>query len=90
MNPPRGWPYRFCDIFKEGDVANRFYLIRSGKVVLESADKDEAPMLVQTIGADEVLGWSWLFPPYRWQPTTPPSGWPLSNSWTSSTRSATS
>ena len=52
-------------IFREGDPANRFYLIRQGKVALESCKRDEAPVLIQYIGADDVLGWSWLFPPSR-------------------------
>lgn len=53
-------------IFQEGDLANRFYLIESGKVALETPEKDEEPKLIQTIGAGDVLGWSWLFPPYYW------------------------
>ncbi|MFN7141025.1 MAG: Crp/Fnr family transcriptional regulator [Limisphaerales bacterium] len=53
-------------IFREGDVANRFYLIREGKVALEHADENETPHLIQHIGAGDVLGWSWLFPPYYW------------------------
>lgn len=53
-------------IFREGDPANRFYLILDGEVVLEDPIKDRDPVLLQTIGADDVLGWSWLFPPYYW------------------------
>jgi CRP/FNR family transcriptional regulator, cyclic AMP receptor protein len=53
-------------VFREDDIANRFYLIREGKVVLESRDKNEKPVEVQTIGANDVLGWSWLFAPYYW------------------------
>jgi CRP/FNR family transcriptional regulator, cyclic AMP receptor protein len=53
-------------IFQEGDLANRFYLIESGKVALEASKRDEEPKLIQTIGAGDVLGWSWLFPPYYW------------------------
>ncbi|MBA4150802.1 MAG: cyclic nucleotide-binding domain-containing protein [Verrucomicrobia bacterium] len=53
-------------IFREGDVANRFYLIREGKVALETTDENKIPYLVQHIGAGDVLGWSWLFPPYYW------------------------
>jgi len=53
-------------IFREGDVANRFYLIEEGKVALESHLKDGPPVGVQTIGKGDVLGWSWLFPPYYW------------------------
>lgn len=53
-------------IFREGDPANRFYLIESGKVELESRKQDRPPVHIQTIGAGDVLGWSWLFPPYYW------------------------
>jgi len=56
-------------IFREGELANRFYLVIEGEVALESAPKDKAgvPQLIQTIGAGDVLGWSWLFPPYFWR-----------------------
>lgn len=53
-------------IFREGDPANRFYLIESGKVELESRKQDRPPVRIQTIGAGDVLGWSWLYPPYYW------------------------
>src|SRR5215475_8044199 len=53
-------------IFQEGEMANRFYLIESGKVVLESSGGHGDPMLVDTIGAGDLLGWSWMFPPYVW------------------------
>ena len=52
---------------REGDAANPFYLIRSGRVALfaRSAGGDSVP--IQTVGAGETLGWSWLVPPHRWQ-----------------------
>jgi len=53
-------------IFREGDPANRFYLIQHGQVALESSPKDRPVIRIQTIGAGDVLGWSWLFPPYYW------------------------
>jgi CRP/FNR family cyclic AMP-dependent transcriptional regulator len=53
-------------IFSEGDPANRFYLILEGKVTLESHVRDSGTVPIQTIGAGDVLGWSWLFPPYHW------------------------
>jgi CRP/FNR family cyclic AMP-dependent transcriptional regulator len=53
-------------IFREGDLANRFYLIQEGRVALESRAGGERTVLIQTVGAGEVLGWSWLFPPYYW------------------------
>jgi CRP-like cAMP-binding protein len=53
-------------IFREGEPANRFYLIEQGRVSLESHKQGEEPATVQVIGAGDVLGWSWLFPPYYW------------------------
>jgi CRP-like cAMP-binding protein len=55
-------------IFNEGSPADRFYLLISGKVELESPseERDNSPVLIETIGAGSVLGWSWLFPPYFW------------------------
>jgi CRP/FNR family cyclic AMP-dependent transcriptional regulator len=54
-------------ILREGEFANRCYLIETGKVVLESVDSFGAPLLIETIGAGDLLGWSWMFPPYVWQ-----------------------
>jgi len=53
-------------ILREGDLANRFYLLETGKVVLESGEGFGNPVIVETIGAGDLLGWSWLFPPYVW------------------------
>ncbi|MHA3771464.1 Crp/Fnr family transcriptional regulator [Verrucomicrobiota bacterium sgz303538] len=53
-------------IFREGDIANRFYLIQRGKVSLESRSNGSPPIPIQILGPGEVLGWSWLFPPYTW------------------------
>lgn len=55
-------------IFREGQPANRFYLVLEGEITLESSarEKDSPAHLIQTIRAGEVLGWSWLFPPYYW------------------------
>ena len=53
-------------IFNEGEEASQFYLIRQGKVALEIYAAQHGPLAIETIEAGEVLGWSWLFPPYRW------------------------
>lgn len=53
-------------IFHEGDPANRFYLIQSGRVALEARAAGRGTVLIQHIGAGDVLGWSWLFPPFAW------------------------
>ena len=54
-------------IFHEGDSANRFYLIQEGRVAIETETKERSVLPIQIIGPGEVLGWSWLFPPYDWQ-----------------------
>jgi CRP/FNR family transcriptional regulator, cyclic AMP receptor protein len=48
-------------VLKDANVANRFYLIQEGKVALEIPMEESAPILIQTIGAGDELGWSWLF-----------------------------
>lgn len=53
-------------VFREGGEANRFYLIRHGQVALQVFSPQRGPLTVETVEAGEVLGWSWLFPPYRW------------------------
>lgn len=53
-------------IFQKGDPANRFYIILKGGVLLESLDKNGAVHRLQRLGPGDVLGWSWLFPPYYW------------------------
>ena len=53
-------------IFREGDPANRFYLIEQGKVSLEAPRRDEPGEPIQMVGPGEPLGWSWLYPPYYW------------------------
>jgi CRP/FNR family transcriptional regulator, cyclic AMP receptor protein len=53
-------------IFREGDSANRFYLLLNGKVILESRQEGNPAVFIQTLGAGDVLGWSWLFMPFQW------------------------
>ena len=54
-------------IFREGDLASRFYLIETGKVILESSGGLGDPVVIDTIGAGDLLGWSWMFPPHTWR-----------------------
>ncbi len=54
-------------ILREGEFANRFYLIETGKIVLESVAGSGEPAVIGTIGSGDLLGWSWMFPPYTWQ-----------------------
>ena len=52
-------------IFREGEAAEQFYLIREGKVALETFAAERGSITIETVEAGEVLGWSWLFPPYQ-------------------------
>jgi len=53
-------------IFREGEPANRFYLINSGEVALEAKCPGDGMIHVQTLHGGDVLGWSWLFAPFAW------------------------
>ena len=53
-------------LFREGDPADAFYLVRRGRVALELFVPNRGALTVETIESGEVVGWSWLFPPYRW------------------------
>jgi CRP-like cAMP-binding protein len=54
-------------IFKAGEEANEFYLIRSGRVMLELFAPPRQPIIVATLAEGDILGWSWLFPPFVWK-----------------------
>lgn len=53
-------------IAEEGAAANEFYVIRSGTVSIETHVPQKGSTRLQTLKAGDILGWSWLFPPYRW------------------------
>jgi CRP-like cAMP-binding protein len=53
-------------LFREGEPAQTFYLVREGAIALEVTAPGGA-LTVQTVGAGEVAGFSWLFGPHRWQ-----------------------
>ncbi|HMP03428.1 MAG TPA: Crp/Fnr family transcriptional regulator [Gemmatales bacterium] len=52
---------------REGEAAESFYLIRSGRVAIELQHPLRGTVPVQTVGPGEVVGWSWLIPPHTWQ-----------------------
>jgi CRP/FNR family cyclic AMP-dependent transcriptional regulator len=53
-------------LFRSGTPADRFFVVRSGRVALELVTPGHAPLVVETADAGEVVGWSWLVPPYQW------------------------
>jgi len=54
-------------LFREGDPADRFFLLRHGSVGLEINVPGKGPVLMETLGPGDILGVSWLEPPYRTQ-----------------------
>jgi len=52
-------------IYREDDPADKFYLIRHGRVALEVHVPAKTPIIVETLKGDDLMGWSWLVPPYR-------------------------
>jgi len=53
-------------LFLQGEPASNCYLIIHGHVAIESKIPDVEPVNIQTIEKGDILGWSWLFPPYTW------------------------
>jgi len=54
-------------LLAEGDPADTLFLLRRGRVAIEIHAPDRGSIVVETVGAGGAVGWSWLFPPYRWQ-----------------------
>lgn len=54
-------------LFREGEEADRFFLVFHGKIALEIVTPDRPRTTIQTVGPGEVIGWSWLVPPNRWR-----------------------
>jgi len=54
-------------LFDVGRDAVGCWLIRTGQVALETSVPGRGPVVVQTVGPGDVLGWSWLVPPSQWR-----------------------
>jgi CRP-like cAMP-binding protein len=52
---------------REGAPAIAFYLIQSGQVAIGTHLGERGTVPLQTVGPGDVVGWSWLVPPYQWQ-----------------------
>lgn len=53
-------------LLEEGRPATTFFLIHRGHVALEIHQAGRGALVIETIGPKGTVGWSWLFPPYRW------------------------
>ena len=53
-------------LFREGEPADQFYLLRHGRVAFELSAPGRGAVTFQTVGEGDIVGVSWLIPPYRW------------------------
>jgi CRP/FNR family transcriptional regulator, cyclic AMP receptor protein len=53
-------------VSREGEEANQFFLIRSGRITLQLMTPNKGPVIIETLDKGDILGWSWLVPPYVW------------------------
>lgn len=53
-------------LFRFDAPADRFFVLREGRISMEVAAIEGPPLELQKLKAGAVLGWSWLIPPYRW------------------------
>ena len=64
-----GWNERVpagTRLLREGEPADRFYILRHGVIALEIEAPGRGPLILETLHDGDVVGWSWLFAPYRW------------------------
>jgi CRP/FNR family transcriptional regulator, cyclic AMP receptor protein len=54
-------------LLRESEEANQFFIIRHGRVAIEVYQPDRGPITIETVGEGDVIGWSWLVPPYHWR-----------------------
>jgi CRP/FNR family cyclic AMP-dependent transcriptional regulator len=53
-------------MFREGEPADTFFLVRKGRVSLSTHVPPRGTVVIETLDPGEIVGWSWLFPPYVW------------------------
>jgi CRP-like cAMP-binding protein len=53
-------------LFEEGGTADRFWLIEAGRIALYTFVPGDGRVIIQHVGRGDVVGLSWLYPPYRW------------------------
>jgi CRP/FNR family transcriptional regulator, cyclic AMP receptor protein len=53
-------------LFEQGEYADKFYVVRSGRIAIQMPAIMGPSLEIQTLGKDQILGWSWLISPYKW------------------------
>src|SRR5260370_91463 len=59
---PAGWR-----LFDEGSTAGRFWIIDAGQVTLDASVPGRGRVIIETLGRNDVIGLSWMLPPYQWR-----------------------
>ena len=47
-------------LFRQGENADKFYVVRNGCISIQMPAIMGPTLEIQTLGKDQVLGWSWL------------------------------
>jgi CRP/FNR family transcriptional regulator, cyclic AMP receptor protein len=53
-------------LFRQGEKADKFYVVRNGLISIQMPAIMGPALEIQNVGKDQVLGWSWLISPYKW------------------------
>jgi CRP/FNR family cyclic AMP-dependent transcriptional regulator len=53
-------------IAQNGHPVDSFHLLTEGRCAVEVTAAGRAPLVIATVHAGEVLGWSWMVPPHSW------------------------
>lgn len=53
-------------LFWTGQEAKYLYILRDGTVALQAYTPERGPIVIERMGDGDIIGWSWLFPPYKW------------------------
>lgn len=51
-------------LFRQSDPAREFYMVRHGRVSIEVSDPEKGRLALQTVGVNDVVGWTWIVPPF--------------------------
>ena len=53
-------------LFRQGERADKFYMVRNGRISVQIPTLQGPTLEIQSLGKDQILGWSWLISPYKW------------------------
>jgi len=54
-------------IAREGEEANQFFLVKTGKIAIDILEPKHGPIIIQTVQEGDIFGWSWIIAPHYWR-----------------------